>query len=202
MDKNKKFLDYVFVWIKEIKINKVKRMGLINWMKETWAKTVFPEKIRRWKEKKRLAKQHKYEEQQYITKIKHEAKIEAMQDAKGMLKEKYKKQFVNNLANPKPQKSGMQKFADAMKIDTGKMNEKLGQGGGFGSGGFGNMKQTGGKLPSGKGLAMGGGIDTQSKIDKILGKQTTTHKYKKENITLIPKSKTSYEDKVKKYLGR
>jgi len=177
-------------------------MGIISWIKRTWAKTIFPEKIRRWKEKKRLTKQRKHEEAKYMSQIQHEAKLEAMADARGLLKEKYKKQFVNNLANPKPKKSGMQKFADAMKIDTGKMNEKLGQGGGFGSGGFGNIKQTGGKLPSGQGLAMGSGIDAQSKIDKILGKQTTTHKYKKENITLMPKSKMKYEDKVKKYLGR
>lgn len=174
-------------------------MGLITWIKKTWAKTIFPEKIRKRKEKKRLLKERKYEENKYINKIKHEAKIEAMHESKGALKAKYKKQFVANIS--KPQKSKMQKFADAMSIGGNGNKNFTSKIGNMGGSGYVGEKATG-RMPGGKVKNLGGNINMQDKLDSMLGNKTKTNINTKKNITLMTKQKGSYEDKVKKFLGR
>jgi len=82
-----------------------------NVISKMWNKTVFPDMIKRSKEKKEL-----------MTKIKHQAEMEAIQELGPELKEKIKKEKLEKLSETKKDK--LEKFAKAFSMG-GNTDDKL-----------------------------------------------------------------------------
>jgi len=91
-----------------------------------WGKTVFPEKIKKYKEEKRAKEE-----------LHHQAKMEAMaevkEDMKEALKQKYKQEEIDKITGVDKQKK-LKKFADAFSLggtgigSTEKIEKMLGTG--------------------------------------------------------------------------
>ena len=94
----------------EEEVPKPKEKGVL---KKLWESTIFPDKIKKHKEQKRMEER-----------IKHEAKLEAKEEAKGLLKEKYKQEEIDRLTGKKSDK--LKKLGDAFSMKgTGMSSEKI-----------------------------------------------------------------------------
>ncbi len=93
-------------------------------LKKLWRSTIFPDKIKKYKEEKKAKEE-----------LHHQAKMEAMaevkDDIKDVLKEKYKQDAIDKVTG-KARQDKMNKFANAFKMDSGS-GGGLGSGGGIGS---------------------------------------------------------------------
>ena len=94
----------------EDEVPKPKEKGTL---KKLWEATVFPDKIKKYKEQKRMEEE-----------IKHEAKLEAKEAAKEIIKEQYKQKEIDRLTGKKSDK--LKKLGDAFSLGgSGFSNEKI-----------------------------------------------------------------------------
>lgn len=80
-------------------------------LKRLWNATIFPDMIKESKAKKARQREEKKE----MAKLRHEAKLEAIQELKPALKEKLKQEELKKLTG-EAKKEKMQKFADAFSM--------------------------------------------------------------------------------------
>jgi hypothetical protein len=136
-------------------VQKEKDENKESFIKKIWNKTVFPEKIKNYKELKKME-----------NKIKHEARKEVLADMKEDLKDQYKEKM-----SPKNKKSGLDKLGKMFEDSSGmfsdeKMNKMLGNS----SGGQSNNNSEGSRVGS------------TDHIKRMLG-QTESEKKPKEKST-------------------
>jgi hypothetical protein len=117
----------------------------MNWLKKLWKSTVFPEMIRQYREEKDLRRS-----------IQREARLEALRDLKGELKEKYKQDELDKMSGKK-KTDWLAKLAKGFETSGNHFNEKMGMG----------LSQTQGK-PGTKKKPKGIFYDPEERIRRML----------------------------------
>jgi len=179
-------------------IRRMKEMKIGEKAKKLYNKTVIPDKIKAYKEKKK-----------FIRETRQEAMKEARKEMKDTMKERFKKEELAKLNKPKG--NFMNKLAQGFDTGDGKSKDDMSKKilDGFSMGGEQNKNDMSKKILDGFSMGSeqnkdnkignmmsGGGIASDEKLKKMLGQEQSVEK---KQLTK-EKKKENFEDKIKRLL--
>lgn len=155
-------------------------------LKKLWDKTIFPDMIEARKQRKRIERKRKKEEQEILAEVKSEARKEALQELKPALKERIKEQEIKKMTGQDKEEK-KKKFAQAFS---------------FGGGGDPNKPNKYVDM-----LGMGHSrIGSDSKINRMLGKESETEnlgsdKHVQDMLGGVGSGQVATDDKINNMIG-